>query len=154
MSIVPKSASIAAMYVSSIEKGALESVKGRSRETVVVSQSNDDHQAFDHDHILRAMTDIVVLSTSDVLLTSSLSTFGYVAAVLLPRDKVWVQNYGSHGSTGTFPIADSVEPCEHFYEEICHLTVRDDRVPSICPPHATARRGQGQGHSFVNRRVC
>ena len=43
------------------------------------------------DHILRAMTDIVVLSTSDVLLTSSLSTFGYVAAVLLPRDKVWVQ---------------------------------------------------------------
>ena len=37
------------------------------------------------------MTDIVVLSLSDVLLTSSLSTFGYVAGALLPRDDLWVQ---------------------------------------------------------------
>ncbi|KAK3156593.1 hypothetical protein QOZ80_2AG0109280 [Eleusine coracana subsp. coracana] len=101
--------------------------------TEVHQPSHEGEQRW-HDaaHDEQALTDIYLLSTCDVLLTSGYSTFGYVAQGLaglhswvLPREPFWAEE-GSTEGRGPCRRELSVEPCSHspsFYD--CKAGGRD-----------------------------
>ncbi|GJM90861.1 hypothetical protein PR202_ga07182 [Eleusine coracana subsp. coracana] len=101
--------------------------------TEVHRPSHEGEQRW-HDaaHDEQALTDIYLLSTCDVLLTSGYSTFGYVAQGLaglhswvLPREPFWAEE-GSTEGRGPCRRELSVEPCSHspsFYD--CKAGGRD-----------------------------
>ncbi|GJN19566.1 hypothetical protein PR202_gb06855 [Eleusine coracana subsp. coracana] len=107
--------------------------------TEVHQPSHEGEQRW-HDaaHDAHALTDIYLLSTCDVLLTSGYSTFGYVAQGLaglrpwvLPREPFWAQE-GSTEGRGPCRRELSVEPCSHspsFYD--CKAGGRDLDLDSV-----------------------
>ncbi|KAI4329409.1 hypothetical protein L6164_021676 [Bauhinia variegata] len=81
----------------------------------VYQPSHEDHQKFHDDrHNMKAWTEMYLLSMSDVLVTTSLSTFGYVAQGLGGL-KPWLLYRLTSNQTHDPPCERdfSVEPCFH-----------------------------------------
>jgi hypothetical protein len=91
---------------------------------------------------------------SDAILTSSLSTFGYLAAALFPKPAkarglahvavpaLWVTGYGTDNRPGSFQRADSQEPCMHFYRPStgsCNLAHKE---PDVCVDYDSAQTSE------------
>ncbi|KAK7251865.1 hypothetical protein RIF29_35443 [Crotalaria pallida] len=81
----------------------------------VYQPSHEEHQKFgDNKHSMKAWTEMYLLSLSDVLVTTSLSTFGYVAQGLGGL-KPWLLYKLTNNETH-FPACEqdwSLEPCYH-----------------------------------------
>ncbi|KAL3008244.1 hypothetical protein AAZX31_07G020500 [Glycine max] len=107
-----------------------------SGEVIEVYQpSHEGKQKFnDNGHNLKAWTDMYLLSLSDVLVTTSLSTFGYVAQGL-GNLKPWLlyRLVGNH--SGDFPRCErdfSTEPCFHMPpKHYCNGEPMNDIVSSF-----------------------
>ncbi|CAL5210514.1 unnamed protein product [Lathyrus oleraceus] len=82
----------------------------------VYQPSGEEEQKFnDNTHNMKALVDMYLLSLSDVLVTTSLSTFGYVAQGLGNLKPWLLYRLGSNGSH--YPACRrefSMEPCYHY----------------------------------------
>eukprot|EP00614_Pseudopedinella_elastica_P034099 CAMPEP_0172644744 /NCGR_PEP_ID=MMETSP1068-20121228/239369_1 /TAXON_ID=35684 /ORGANISM="Pseudopedinella elastica, Strain CCMP716" /LENGTH=152 /DNA_ID=CAMNT_0013458953 /DNA_START=276 /DNA_END=734 /DNA_ORIENTATION=- len=147
--------------LAAVKRGAPRTIGVAGQWPVVIQEERDTAQRFDPEHIQRAATDMLGLAVlADALVTSSLSTFGYVAAALFPKparsskggDKaaVWVVPYGS--SRGP-PRADTQEPCMHFYQRDTGSCKLVEREPGLC----TAPKGRAKLPPLepsADRKVC
>jgi xyloglucan fucosyltransferase len=78
----------------------------------VYQPSHEEYQHFgDNTHNMKAWADIYLLSLCDVLVTSTSSTFGYVAHGLAGL-KPWIWRMGNKNPACQRAI--SMEPCCHF----------------------------------------
>lgn len=97
----------------------------------------------------------------DALLTSSLSTFGYLAGALFPKPTqprgssahdaplaapaLWVASYGTEKKAGPVQRADTQEPCMHFYRlstGSCNLARKE---PAVCLDTGGGFQSSGEG---------
>jgi xyloglucan fucosyltransferase len=113
-----------AVLVTSLYSEYYEHIKGMywtkptvSGEVIGVYQpSHEEHEIYGNNmHSMKAWTEIYLLSMSNVLITSSWSTFGYVAQSLGGL-KPWMLYRPLNGTTPDPPCvqAMSMEPCFHF----------------------------------------
>ncbi|KAH8512618.1 hypothetical protein H0E87_006049 [Populus deltoides] len=113
-----------AVLVTSLYSEYYEHIKGMywtkptvSGEVIGVYQpSHEEHEIYGNNmHSMKAWTEIYLLSMSNVLITSSWSTFGYVAQSLGGL-KPWMLYRPLNGTTADPPCvqAMSMEPCFHF----------------------------------------
>ncbi|KAJ6694833.1 FUCOSYLTRANSFERASE 2-RELATED [Salix koriyanagi] len=119
-----KNQSLKAVLVTSLYSEYYEHIKGVywtkptvSGEVIGVYQpSHEEHELYGNNmHSMKAWTEIYLLSMSNALITSSWSTFGYVAQSLGGL-KPWILYSPLNGTAPDPPCvrAMSMEPCFHF----------------------------------------
>ncbi|CAK7336439.1 unnamed protein product [Dovyalis caffra] len=150
--------SLKAVLVTSLYSEYYEYIKGMywTRPTVsgevigVFQPSHEEHELYGNKmHSMKAWTEIYLLSMSDVLITSSWSTFGYVAQSLGSL-KPWILYRPFNGTTPDPPCvqAMSMEPCFHFPPRYgCKAKVNIDEGAIV--PHVKHCEDVGWGLKLV-----
>ncbi|KAL9370006.1 hypothetical protein Peur_041205 [Populus x canadensis] len=119
----------------------------------VYQPSHEEAQQFGNNiHNIKAWAEINILSLSDVLVTSSWSTFGYVAQGLGGL-KPWILYVPTGGQTNDQPCprAISMEPCFHFPPNYYQNAGTRRRLDTVSPvPHIRQCEDASTGIKLVN----
>jgi xyloglucan fucosyltransferase len=119
----------------------------------VYQPSHEEAQQFGNNiHNIKAWAEINILSLSDVLVTSSWSTFGYVAQGLGGL-KPWILYVPTGGQTNDQPCprAMSMEPCFHFPPNYYQNAGTGRRLDTVSPvPHIRQCEDASTGIKLVN----
>ncbi|KAG6783278.1 hypothetical protein POTOM_012723 [Populus tomentosa] len=119
----------------------------------VYQPSHEEVQHFGNNlHNMKAWAEISILSLSDVLVTSSWSTFGYVAQGLGGL-KPWILYVpaGNHPTDQPCPRGMSMEPCFHFPPDYYRISNTRQRLDSgSLVPHVRQCEDASKGIKLFN----